>query len=457
MTDGAWVDVHTLHRLSTEPNTVPAIFAAGPFSDVNDDGTPRPFHTTRRDHLLLISARSSTSTITAASSRSGDNVSHATPVELLTHGIHVIEFTATDHSGSGDARSRWIYVGKMDSTGAGVSTPSAPRLRSILVSFLQGLSAEGTAFPAESSTREIASCPRPIALESESGEVGVQVHVHVFARAQPEYLFPKSSQNAAKRVLSDRQLLRWWMATLNAVGSRPLRGTPNGSAAVSPAALTISRSACSWFVPGESEASLTSLRLSVDGTSDRPSEGTCKWSWGLAVEGSLSARETIPLFEDDAKKKGIAMLEPNDSVSQLMEVMAIAGECSTGKLVGLFHLTMKHSGTLSVEASSGVSQKEFNAVIDLLLSLNFADNCKTRESTQDVLLKLSTIGSGYVNSNIGREQLGSDSLLELETMKKSANAAPRSTSPVNNLQSLVKRKRPAQNGAGATNTRLKTE
>ena len=43
----------------------------------------------------------------------------------------------------------------------------------------------------------------------------VRLRAHVFARAQSQYLFPGSADNSAtKRVLDDKQLLRWWKATL---------------------------------------------------------------------------------------------------------------------------------------------------------------------------------------------------------------------------------------------------
>ncbi|KAJ1987945.1 hypothetical protein GGI04_006105, partial [Coemansia thaxteri] len=40
------------------------------------------------------------------------------------------------------------------------------------------------------------------------------VGVHLFARAQPEYLFAKSQQNPRKRILNDLELVKWWQSTL---------------------------------------------------------------------------------------------------------------------------------------------------------------------------------------------------------------------------------------------------
>ncbi|GAA5954250.1 hypothetical protein JCM8115_003351 [Rhodotorula mucilaginosa] len=41
-----------------------------------------------------------------------------------------------------------------------------------------------------------------------------RVRIHVFARAQSQYLFPGSADNTAKKLLDDKALLRWWKRTL---------------------------------------------------------------------------------------------------------------------------------------------------------------------------------------------------------------------------------------------------
>ncbi|KAJ1946827.1 hypothetical protein EC988_005491, partial [Linderina pennispora] len=46
--------------------------------------------------------------------------------------------------------------------------------------------------------------------------MGMRPHItlSLFARAQPEYLFARSQHNAAKRILGDLDLIKWWMRTL---------------------------------------------------------------------------------------------------------------------------------------------------------------------------------------------------------------------------------------------------
>ncbi|GJN94202.1 hypothetical protein Rhopal_007276-T1 [Rhodotorula paludigena] len=47
-----------------------------------------------------------------------------------------------------------------------------------------------------------------------------RLRVHVFARAQGQYLFPGSVDNPGKRVLDDKGLIRWWKATIERAVAR---------------------------------------------------------------------------------------------------------------------------------------------------------------------------------------------------------------------------------------------
>ena len=52
------------------------------------------------------------------------------------------------------------------------------------------------------------------------------VSLHILARAQGAYLFPSSTENAGKRVLSDTALIRWWRACVSeAIWRRRLAGS----------------------------------------------------------------------------------------------------------------------------------------------------------------------------------------------------------------------------------------
>lgn len=87
-----------------------------------------------------------------------------------------------------------IYVSKVDSTGQGAGIRPNPT-RALVVSFLQYFTAPATR-------------PAP------------HVWVHVFARAQNQYLFPNSIDYPGKRVLRDINLCKWWKESLEQVAQQ---------------------------------------------------------------------------------------------------------------------------------------------------------------------------------------------------------------------------------------------
>ncbi|KAG8686929.1 hypothetical protein FRC09_013840, partial [Ceratobasidium sp. 395] len=86
-----------------------------------------------------------------------------------------------------------LYIGKIDTTGFSKSAPSPARtLARATINYF---------------TR----------LDTRPPECGERVWVHLFARAQSQYLFPDSSVYKAKRVLGDAGLVRWWWTLLGDV------------------------------------------------------------------------------------------------------------------------------------------------------------------------------------------------------------------------------------------------
>lgn len=84
-----------------------------------------------------------------------------------------------------------VYISKVDSTGQGTGIRPNPT-RALVVSLLQYYTAPAT---------------RPAS----------HVWVHVFARAQNQYLFPNSIDYPGKRVLRDINLCKWWKESLEQV------------------------------------------------------------------------------------------------------------------------------------------------------------------------------------------------------------------------------------------------
>ncbi|GAA6057340.1 hypothetical protein JCM3770_001100 [Rhodotorula araucariae] len=121
-----------------------------------------------------------------------------------------------------------------------------------------------------------------------------RLRVHVFARAQAQYLFPGSADNApAKRVLDDNALIRWWKGTLERASAQ--RALPDGA---------VQRF---YLVPG------LSLAESLPYVPALP--GTAPWVYGhanstlsspLHAPASPAAHpltDHVPAFPDDPKAR----------------------------------------------------------------------------------------------------------------------------------------------------------
>ncbi|KAI8393989.1 histone H3-K56 acetyltransferase [Radiomyces spectabilis] len=113
-------------------------------------------------------------------------------------------------------------------------------------------------------------------------------HVHVFARAQPQYLFAKSAHNKAKIPLSDRALVGWWYRLL------------------SDALPSASVSAAWWSVPGLDDASSAMLEIGQGGNRKKQTDIT--WQYGYPYEKEAAADQVIPRFDDDPKTRVIKHL-----------------------------------------------------------------------------------------------------------------------------------------------------
>ena len=89
-----------------------------------------------------------------------------------------------------------LYIGKVDSTGQGSQpSPTVALVRALLAYYANPLT-------------------RPIPAK--------HLWIHLFARAQGQYLFPNSSEFAGKRPLSDIKLCAWWKRVLSDVARETL-------------------------------------------------------------------------------------------------------------------------------------------------------------------------------------------------------------------------------------------
>jgi regulator of Ty1 transposition protein 109 len=113
--------------------------------------------------------------------------------------------------------------------------------------------------------------------------------VHIFARAQSQYLFPGSADNKRKRILDDKALCAWWRRTIDISGPTHAR----------------------WLLAGYSE--LEARQLLPASVLSPPTRGgddarTTKWEYGHPYPAGGHLGDLIPAFSDDPKSRFLTSL-----------------------------------------------------------------------------------------------------------------------------------------------------
>ncbi|KAG8628130.1 hypothetical protein KVT40_004003 [Elsinoe batatas] len=280
----------TFHHISTPPTKCDPLFAPPPGR--------KPERTYCESQFLTISG-----------SKDGE--------KLLLFAIEVLVFTTR--------RLTTIFVSKADSTGC-LATLQLPKGGG--ASLIRSTASEMLAWLVEHRQR-----PR------------IRCMVSLFARAQGQYLFPRSVENQGKHVLDDRQLVKWWCKTLDPVLRRER---------------TESTSQAYVIVPGFDKGETTTFfppSWRRDPTDQR------KWQSGHPLDiinsnPNVPPRCLVPRFPDDPKsryldeldeeipdsqggrstaspsKKGNGMWRTVKTLSQFWDHMAFRQECSSGRMVG---------------------------------------------------------------------------------------------------------------------------
>ncbi|KAJ1730881.1 hypothetical protein LPJ61_002794 [Coemansia biformis] len=183
------------------------------------------------------------------------------------------------------------------------------------------------------------------------------VGVHLFARAQHEYLFAKSRDNPGKHALDDLALVRWWKRTLDhalayatSTMSSSLRHAaagPDGCVTDGPHVRQPESTVAYCVVPGAdaSEAPALIGPQHDTGSGDAPA---VDWRWGLPHPAESRAHDCVLQFPDDPVTRLLA--EPhskNWSVAMLLEMLSVSEECGAG------HRTAYFSASLPVALATG--------------------------------------------------------------------------------------------------------
>ena len=171
-----------------------------------------------------------------------------------------------------------------------------------------------------------------------------QLHVHVYCATSSEYLFPKSARD--KAVLTDCDLIRWWIKTLSTTTTIP----PETS---------IERF---WFVPGESE------------TWFKNTSGT-DWKWGLAADNLVN----LPRFEDDLITKTFQYSETR-SISKFMDLM---GAMETGSSRALISLKISNKAPQDTNAGNN-KQVDWTEFMQIWYQQSYDTNDNATKSTTKV-------------------------------------------------------------------------
>jgi len=178
-------------------------------------------------------------------------------------------------------RSGILYVSKVDSTGQGQKPSPTSTIVKQLIRFYVD----------------------PDTRPNSGGTSGLAEHVwvHVFARAQSQYLFPNSADFEGKRPLSDVKLCSWWKSVLTSVAEELSKRTGRKEG----------EKIKLWHVlPGLNEleafqalrSATSSTNLDSPSSSDRPS---IAWTYGHPSTQKLDDVDSIPL-PCPADGKGVA-------------------------------------------------------------------------------------------------------------------------------------------------------
>ncbi|KAI1266443.1 hypothetical protein F5Y18DRAFT_358577 [Xylariaceae sp. FL1019] len=290
----------TAWHLSTVPAIVEALCYPPAVQSTPDTRPSKPLKTYCEKHFLAVS-------ITNPTAKSSE--------EALVLGIEIYIYAT--------AFSTTIFVAKADSTGYLYLQPSPSGfspIRAITVAFIDFL---------------VEHRRRP----------SKQLVINLFARAQSQYLFPGSVQNAKKHVLDDRGLIKWWCRVLDPLleDQGKQKSTQDWERVHGYMVIPgLDQYETRAFVPRSSRASQNwslghPLELASPYTKDADGFGK-----------DVPIRCLIPTFPDDPKARFVEELEDSTplkeklvggwktprTIQQFWEMMAYRQECSSGRMTG---------------------------------------------------------------------------------------------------------------------------
>lgn len=310
----------TVRHVSSTPSPSPALFAAAPGRE--------PEQTFLESHFVSASV----------DSPKDDGA------EIIVFGMEVLVYTT--------AHLTTIFVSKADSTGF-IHLLKLPQR----VSVLRLISNTFLSYLARTHQRP-----------------GVRLVVSLFARAQNQYLFPGSIENAGKHVLDDRGLIKWWCRAVDPI----IREYEPESLSKDPTLLnqTVEATKASattyLIVPGCDRFETRNFfpPAARSDAQDRPRWLSSYPLKQMCHDPEAPPRCLVPRLPDDPKTRFLIDLDDElpestegenaqnappatglwksiKSLDQFWEMMSFRQECSAGRLVGFLWLVINPPGLMN--------------------------------------------------------------------------------------------------------------
>ncbi|KAJ5381869.1 uncharacterized protein N7496_004297 [Penicillium cataractarum] len=366
----------TVRHVSSTPAPSTALFAAAPGQDAES--------TFCENHFLSVSIESS----------------EHDGAEIIVFGMEVLVYNT--------AHLTTIFVSKADSTG-----------------FLHLLK-----LPQKVSVLRLVSNTFLSYLARSHQRPGVRLVVSLFARAQDQYLFPGSIENAEKHVLDDRGLIKWWCRAVDPIlrEHEPESVSKDSKTHATAEAATASATAY-LIVPGCDRFETRNFfpPSAKSDPQDRPRWLASYPLQQMCRDPSAPPRCLVPRLPDDPKTRFLIDLddelpEPAEgenappstgqwksvkSLDQFWEMMSFRQECSAGRLVGFLWLVINPPGLMNTTTMASQTGNLSGAVTSSAVAKISESSSAEHQSQEDA-------------SKSKTEEAGAETKVDVEATEASA-------------------------------------
>lgn len=184
-----------------------------------------------------------------------------------------------------------------------------------------------------------------------------KVQLQLFAKSQPQYLFPFSSQNGNKHVASDKALVKWWIK----------------------------------IVDGLCKDRTDAVRyLIIPGFEDNEIRRYVSKDWivGHPYDSEARAADVIRRYPDDPKSRFLEQLESDKAiettVAEFWELMAHRQEMASGHEIGFITLCVdnEHEEDERLDQGCELSERMYQKINATIKSESFIDREATFKATE---------------------------------------------------------------------------